>query len=378
MNIVKKQRLPNFEILRLVAMMTIVLWHLYLHGFFYLNAKTDNDFVSFSLTSATDGCLYFIHQCLIIVSRMGVNLFVMITGYFMINSRPRWDKVPVIWFQTMFYCVAIYAILVGAGIYDFSLKDFGAQFVPVYNGSYWFVTQYIGLIALAPFVNIMVRNLSRLQYRALLLVLLAMDFEIMCSFGYGKYFSGDCSLFHLTTVYLLAGYIRIHPVDITAKKSFIAFCLSVAAISLLTMLCKEFLNYRLNQPFSNMKLTYAFIDNNGFTIFTSVLFFMWISKVKIKQNWFTKTLVWMAPYTFGVYLIHDNDYIRRLLWDSVVQHADVHSLWSVAYIPAAGATIFIACVGIDFLRKKLFDVLRVNERLTALATAAEQYVKKRL
>lgn len=378
MNIVKKQRLPNFEILRLVAMMTIVLWHLYLHGFFYLNTKTDNDFVSFSLTSATDGCLYFIHQCLIIVSRMGVNLFVMITGYFMINSRPRWDKVPVIWFQTMFYCVAIYAILVGAGIYDFSLKDFGAQFVPVYNGSYWFVTKYIGLIALAPFVNIMVRNLSRLQYRALLLVLLAMDFEIMCSFGYGKYFSGDCSLFHLTTVYLLAGYIRIHPVDITAKKSFIAFCLSVAAIFLLTMLCKEFLNYRLNQPFSNMKLTYAFIDNNGFTIFTSVLFFMWISKVKIKQNWFTKTLVWMAPYTFGVYLIHDNDYIRRLLWDSVVQHADVHSLWSVAYIPAAGATIFIACVGIDFLRKKLFDVLRVNEWLTALTTAAEQYVKKRL
>ena len=378
MNIVKKQRLPNFEILRLVAMMTIVLWHLYLHGFFYLNAKTDNDFVSFSLTSATDGCLYFIHQCLIIVSRMGVNLFVMITGYFMINSRPRWDKVPVIWFQTMFYCVAIYAIVVGAGIYDFSLKDFGAQFVPVYNGSYWFVTKYIGLIALAPFVNIMVRNLSRLQYRALLLVLLAMDFEIMCSFGYGKHFSGECTLFHLATIYLLAGYIRIHPVDIAAKKSFIAFCLSLAAMFLFTVLYEEYLNYRLNQPFSNMKLTYAFIDNNGFTIFTSVLFFMWISKVKIKQNWFTKTLVWMAPYTFGVYLIHDNDYIRRLLWDSVVQHADVHSLWSVAYIPAAGATIFIACVGIDFLRKKLFDVLRVNERLTALATAAEQYVKKRL
>ena len=378
MNIVKKQRLPNFEILRVLAMMTIVLLHFYLHGLFYFDQTTDSNLNSFSLTSATDACLYVFHQCVIIASRTGVNLLVMITGYFMITSRPRLDKVPVIWFQTMFYCVVIYAIVVGAGIYDFSLKDFGAQFVPVYNGSYWFVTQYVGLIALAPFINIMVRNLSRLQYRALLLVLLAMDFVITCNVGYGRHYSGECILFHLATVYLLAGYIRIHPVDITAKKSFIAFCLSVAAIFLLTMLYEEYLNYRLNQPFSNMKLTYAFIDNNGFTIFTSVLFFMWISKVKIKQNWFTKTLVWMAPYTFGVYLIHDNDYIRRLLWDSVVQHADVHSLWSVAYIPAAGATIFIACVGIDFLRKKLFDVLRVNERLTALATAAEQYVKKRL
>lgn len=378
MNIVKKQRLPNFEILRVVAMMTIVLLHCYAHGFFYLNTTTDSNLITFSLTSVTDACLYVFHQCVIIASGMGVDMLVMITGYFMITSRPRWDKVPVIWFQTMLYCVAIYAILVGAGIYDFSLKDFGAQFVPVYNGSYWFVTQYIGLIALAPFVNIMVRNLSRLQYRALLLVLLAMDFEIMCSLGYGKYFSGDCSLFHLTTVYLLAGYIRIHPVDITAKKIFVAFCLSLAAVFLLTVLYEEYLNYRLNQPYGYVALTCALVGKNGLPIFTSFLFFVWISKLKVKRNWFTNALVRMAPYTFGVYLIHDNDYIRRLLWDSVVQHADAHSPWSVAYILAVSVTIFVACVGIDFLRKKLFDVLRVNERLTSLTTAAEQYVKKRL
>ena len=378
MNIVKKQRLPNFEILRVLAMMTIVLWHCYVHGFFYLNTTNDSNLITFSLTSATDACLYVFHQCLIIASGMGVDLLVMITGYFMITSRPRWDKVPVIWFQTMFYCVAIYAILVGAGIYDFSLKDFGAQFVPVYNGSYWFVTQYIGLIVLAPFVNIMVRNLSRLQYRALLLVLLAMDFEIMCNFGYGKHFSGDCTLFHLATVYLLAGYIRIHPVDITAKKILVAFCLSLAAMFLLTVLYEEYLNYRLNQPYGHVALTYAFIDKNGLPIFTSFLFFVWISKLKVMRNWFTNALVRMAPYTFGVYLIHDNDYIRRLLWDSVMQHADVHSPWGVAYILAVSVSIFIVCVGIDFLRKKLFDVLRVNERLTSFATAAEQYVNKRI
>ena len=121
MNIVKKQRQPNFEILRVMAMMTIVLWHCYLHGLFYFDQTTDSNLNSFSLTSATDACLYVFHQCLIIASGMGVDLLVMITGYFMITSRPRWDKVPVIWFQTMFYCVVIYAILVGDGVYDFSL-----------------------------------------------------------------------------------------------------------------------------------------------------------------------------------------------------------------------------------------------------------------
>ena len=144
------------------------------------------------------------------------------------------------------------------------------------------------------------------------------------------------------------------------------------------MLCKEFLNYRLNQPFSNMKLTYAFIDNNGFTIFTSVLFFLWISKVEIKQNWFTKSLVWMAPYTFGVYLIHDSDYIRRLLWDSILRYADVYSPWFVAYILATCVAIMLVCVGIDFVRKQLFDLLRVNDRLTSLTHNVEQYFKNRL
>ena len=171
---------------------------------------------------------------------------------------------------------------------------------------------------------------------------------------------------------------RVHKSILNAKVSFICYFVSLAAMFLLTVLYEEYLNYRLNQPYGHVALTCALVSKNGLPIFTSFLFFVWISKLKVKRNWFTNALVRMAPYTFGVYLIHDNDYIRRLLWDSVVQHADAHSPWSVAYIPAAGATIFIACVGIDFLRKKLFDVLRVNERLTALTTAAEQYVKKRL
>lgn len=375
---IKKQRLPNFEILRVMAMLMIVVWHFYVHGLLFLSEKTDFDGIGFSLTNATDCCLYFIHQCFIIISRMGVNLFVMITGYFMITSPPKWEKVPIIWFQVMFYCVVIYAIAVGIGVADFSVKVLFEQFTPIYNNKLWFVTQYLALIILAPFINIMVRNLSKQQYRALLVVLIVMDFVIMYHVGYGKHYSCECSLNHLVMIYLLAGYIRIHAADISAKKSLIAFCLSVIAVFFMILVWGIYLNFRTNQPLGNVKLSYVFIDNNGFTIFTSLLFFLWISKVKIKQNWFTKALVWMAPYTFGVYLIHDSDYIRRLLWDSILRYADVHSPWLVAYILASCVAILLVCVGIDFVRKQLFDSLHVNERLASLSLRVEQFVKNKL
>ena len=374
---IKKQRLPNFEILRVMAMLMIVVWHFYVHGLLFLSEKTDFDGIGFSLTNATDCCLYFIHQCFIIISRMGVNLFVMITGYFMITSPPKWEKVPIIWFQVMFYCVAIYAIAVGAGFFDLSIREVVSQFLPILNDKYWFVTQYVGLIVLSPIINILVKNLSKKQYRMLLIVLGAMDFIVLC-YGYGLLYSGEHTLFHFIAMYLLAGYIRIHAADILAKKSFIAFCLSVIAIFLAFVLYEAYLDFRLSQPLSNMELSLAFIDNKSFTIFTSLFFFLWISKVEIKQNWFTKSLVWMAPYTFGVYLIHDSDYIRRLLWDSILRYADVYSPWFVAYILAACVAILLVCVGIDFVRKQLFDLLRVNDRLTSLTHSVEQYIKNRL
>lgn len=372
---VKKQRLPNFEILCVMAMLMIVIGHFYWHGML-VTCPTDAYKITYSFFDLSQICQFSILQILYIISNMGVNLFVMITGYFMITSPPKWEKVPIIWFQVMFYCVAIYAIVVGTGFFDLSIRGLVAQFLPILSFKYWFVTQYVGLIALSPLINILVNNLSKQQYRMLLIVLGAMDFIVLC-YGYGLLYSGEHTLFHFIAMYLLAGYIRIHAADISAKKSLIAFCLSVIVIFCLIVAYELGINFRTNQG-GNLVISTALTENNSFTIFMSLFFFLWISKVEIKQNWFTKSLVWMAPYTFGVYLIHDSDYIRRLLWDSILRYADVYSPWFVAYILATCVAIMLVCVGIDFVRKQLFDLLRVNDRLTSLTHNVEQYFKNRL
>ena len=47
MSSIKKQRLPNFEILRVMAMLMIVVWHFYVHGLLFLSEKTDFDGIGF-------------------------------------------------------------------------------------------------------------------------------------------------------------------------------------------------------------------------------------------------------------------------------------------------------------------------------------------
>ncbi|MGN0213208.1 MAG: acyltransferase family protein [Muribaculaceae bacterium] len=379
MEIVKKQRLPNFEILRVMAMLMIVIGHFFWHGML-VTCPTDIYKIVYSASNFSQISQFFFLQILYIVSNMGVNLFVMITGYFMITSRPRWEKVPIVWFQVMFYCVAIYAIVVGTGYFDLSIRGVVAQFLPILSNKYWFVTQYVGLIALSPIINILVNNLSKQQYRVLLIVMLVMDFMVLGNgygYGYGLFYSGEHTLFHFITMYLLAGYMRIHGINVSAKKSFIAFCLSVIAVFCLIVAYELYLNSHTNQG-GDLVVSTILTDNNSFTLFMSFFFFLWISNVRIKQNWFTKALVWMAPYTFGVYLINDSDYLRRLLWNNVMQLADVHSPWLVLYILTVSVAILFVCSGIDFVRKLLFDFLRVNERLTSLTHSVEQYFKNRL
>ncbi|MGM9803105.1 MAG: acyltransferase [Muribaculaceae bacterium] len=377
MEIVKKQRLPNFEILRVMAMLMIVIGHFFWHGML-VTCPTDIYKIVYSASNFSQISQFFFLQILYIVSNMGVNLFVMITGYFMITSSPKWERLPIVWFHVMFYCVVIYAIVVSTGFWELSVKGIIVQFIPVLSGRYWFVTQYVGLIILAPVINIIVRNLSKQQCSALLFVLLAMDFVVMYNVGYGSYYSGEHTLFHFITMYLLAGYIRTHKVNISAKKSVAAFFLSVVIILFMIVLCEVYNNFCAKQLLENMTLSTALTDNNSLTLFTSLFFFLWISKLKINQNLFIRVLVWIAPYTFGVYLIHDSHYLRRLLWDGVLRYADVYSPWLVLYILTVSVAILLVCSGIDFVRKLLFDFLHVNERLTRLSFRVEQYIKMKL
>ena len=68
----KKERLSNFELMRIISMFLIVMWHTTLHSETYTSA---HGFLRFMLD---------IIMCLCVVH---VNSLVMVTGYFQCNKR---------------------------------------------------------------------------------------------------------------------------------------------------------------------------------------------------------------------------------------------------------------------------------------------------
>lgn len=92
-NLSQKTRTSSFELLRILSMALIVMHHYSVHGGF--------DFMSpFSLR------LYFV-QCLAMGGKLGVNVFVLVSGYFLCKSNFKWQRLIKLELEVIFYSCII-------------------------------------------------------------------------------------------------------------------------------------------------------------------------------------------------------------------------------------------------------------------------------
>lgn len=137
-------RKSQFETIRIIAMAMIVCHHIVLH-------ICNKDISGFNIINS------------ICVS--GVNLFILISGYFQI--RLRWQSLLNLVYAVLFYSIssfAIYYIFIDDRI---TVKLLIRTFLPIGSESYWFITAYFYLMLLSPLINTGIENLSN---RKLLLI----------------------------------------------------------------------------------------------------------------------------------------------------------------------------------------------------------------
>lgn len=97
------KRMPNIECLRCIAMFFIVLNHCILN-LATNEYKLNNNPINFCITD-------FVYQ----VVYNGVNVFVLISGYFLVKTTretTNWEKVIKLWLSAFFYSVSIYVTLI--------------------------------------------------------------------------------------------------------------------------------------------------------------------------------------------------------------------------------------------------------------------------
>ena len=147
---------------------------------------------------------------LVMGGSLGVDVFVLISGYYLVYDRKslfNTRKILKFWGQIFFYSIAIYGAACLLGITEFDVHKLPETLFPITYGAWWFASTYFVLYLVHPFLNILLYNLDKAAYKKLLLLLLVMWCLIPTITQ--KSFQGNYFLWFVT-LYCVAGYIRIY------------------------------------------------------------------------------------------------------------------------------------------------------------------------
>lgn len=348
-----KQRLSNFELIRVIAMLMIVSSHYLGHGILKVSSsECYNVYIQGDFINRLISVLYSPG------GKTGVALFFMITGYFIGNK-----KLVILQKKVALQC-AFYAILLtttASIIAAFHLSDnigYGSVFnmvkilpIPISSGAWWFVSTYVLIVLLAPLLNRLVDNVN--NKGAVVLLLYFGVLYGVCGFDTVYY-----NILRAPLYYLAGAFIRNR--NITIKKSqhkCVAFSIAVITWSAYSLI--RYLQIDHIHDTSTFWRVFAFLSDylmSGVLIpIIAVSLFLLVASFEFSNEIVNK----MASTTFGVYLLHDSNIGRELIWNEIVcpERTQFNSVW-YQYLLMSVVTIvgiFTICAFVDILRQVFFE-----------------------
>uniref|UniRef100_UPI0040575DC8 acyltransferase n=1 Tax=Acetatifactor sp. TaxID=1872090 RepID=UPI0040575DC8 len=346
----KTTRMANLELLRCIAMMMVVVLH-------YLGkSNLLGDMSAGSLT--TTQIVAWVLEAFSIVA---VNVYMLISGYFLSSTSFKLSRLIKLWLQVWFYSVGVGLLAAVTGILpaeECNTHYLLSLIFPVSMGHYWFMTAYIFLYLILPLIGMAVQKMSKGQMQmslgGLLLVFCVLKsilpFRLeMDSKGY------DC-IWYLC-VFLTAAYIRRFGLPLIQKK-WKAVCLyGIASMAIFTeTMCLHQVYLRTGSLGLIMKVALEY--NHIFPFLAAVGLFVTFLMTDV-SGVIAKLALRIAPYTLGVYLLHENMGVRYA-WQEWLGANKVSSIPGLLFwVLAAVVIVFIVGVIADILRDLFMKGLHV-------------------
>ncbi|MCM1263720.1 MAG: acyltransferase [Butyrivibrio sp.] len=346
-------RMSNIELLRIVAMIMIIAYHIPIHLNFVCPAHT-----------ITVSQLW--NQFILMGGKTGVNIFVLISGYFLIDSKGiKISKIIKLWLQIFTYSVLIYIIFTISGLESFSVKSFIKCMLPITYEGWWFAGTYFVLYLISPFINIFLKTLDKKNYQRFLAVVLILWCLIPTVTG--KEFEGN-NLLWFICLYSVAAYIRLwhdeSGISLKSKKSleligsaklskltkwYFGIALLLIVLTFLMVVGLDFFGVQIADLSAHAHL----YEMNRLPVFLIALFmFLGFKGLNIHYN---KVINLIASATFGVYLIHDSKSVSWFLWIVLFSNIDGWEKMILPYSIVAVCLVFIICTCIELIRIFLLE-----------------------
>lgn len=337
---IKKTRNSNLEILRVLSVIMIIFLHYAYHGF----VDVPYSFNKYVLEIFSSG------------GKMGVDIFVMISGYYMLNSKFTIKKFLKLASQVITYSVGLFVLFIILGA-DLSFNI--TYLTPIINDSYWFITCFVLLMFLTPFLNHFCKSIDQKQHLSIIIVLATVfpTSQLLLFREIQKYFT-PLTIFILA--YFIACYVRMYNDKIkgtAARHLIVAGVLILIYFMILILLTNLAFSAKLG--FAEELLTYLKSQYSILSIIISAELLIGFTKMKPRYIGWVNIL---SSASFGVYLIHDSDTTRQHIFRYLLQTTTMtESNLLIPHALLAVLIIFCVCVIMDLLRQvtvgKLLDFL---------------------
>lgn len=333
-----KNRQSSLELLRIISMITIISLHYVVNsglmGLYDYNSITGN--------------MIFL-QFFSSIGKAGVNVFILISCYFMCTSKLTWKRVLKLFLEIEFYSIIIFIIFSITGYTEFNLANAARTVLTVvYTLNVSFTGSFMVFYLLIPFLNRTLKSFSKNAHRNLCAILIFI-FTIIPTF-----FKNDTWNYigWFVTIYYIASYIRLYPSKYTEEKKYSLVTLIISFGLIFSSII--FVDY-VGKKFGFTNAYYMCSDSNKLLAVTcAVSAFLLFKNINMGYR---KWINIIASTTFGVYLIHTRgEAMRNFLWKDLLKNVDfygsnilpVHAIVSVILI-------FIVCSVIDYIRIKVIE-----------------------
>ncbi len=349
------KRLANFELLRITAMLMVIALHYVAEAGIMLEPAETGESLWFGTVLGTAVESFCI---------VAVNVYVLTSGYFMVRSGFKVNRIVRLICQVYFYALLIPLVLAAAGIPILADREglYGwiQYLLPVATGHYWFATEYVLLYLFSPFINAACEKMSKRQLGTVITLLLGVFCIVKSvvpialatdSFGY------DFGWF--MCLYAVGSYIGLYGIPFLekGKRGFWLY----AGSSLGTfMLAVGIFFIHTETGWFSYYFEALFHYNFVLCFIGAVGLFYGFSKIRIREGKAADLIRLIGPLSFGVYLLQ--------------MHVDIRDRWmswagslgsGIDKTSPAGLLIdmilmvllvYVAGISVDYIRSRFFGL----------------------
>lgn len=344
----KTSRIYGIDLLRLICMLMVVIIHILLHT--GLLAQQTNNTLGYNILYGLD-----------ILCFCAVNCYGMITGYIYVDKQIKFKNLIKLLLMVLFYSITITLIFKLILPHEIRVKNIIISLFPMTFKQYWFFTAYFAMYLFLPFINIMIKNITKKQFDYLIICILII-FSLLPTLRGDDIFITNYGLspLWLTCCYIIGAWSKKRELNLKNSENYVLIYFLCATIVL------------ASRNIITILKGHALINNLSESVlqdYTSpiILLMAWLLlKIfkDIKVNKITKILQIITPSIFSIYLIHNHPLIKQYIYTQIMTKLLMNIPVFTQLIIVLGLAILIVlfCLIIDIvIRKTLFRISKIDK-----------------